>query len=161
MAHEEFEQIELLSRQAQLFPAPAHPSRAWFKHQISDHKPLGRLACAAKMSPDSSDQLIDCEWLHEVVVGAVVEAPNAIWHGISRGEHDHGHSHSTGTKLATDLKPVKTRQRKVEHDGIGQIADGSLQAAITSVLHQGMKPFFFEHTGKDPAQVHLVLDDQD
>jgi hypothetical protein len=161
MAHEEFEQIELLSRQAQFFTSPAHSSRAWFKHQVGDHKPLGRFARAAKMGPDSSDQLFDCEWLHQVVVGPVVEAPNAIWHGVSRGEHDHGHSHTTGAKLTTDMKPVETRQRQVEHDGIGRLVHSSLEAAITSVLHQSVKPFFFEDTDKDPAQVHLVLDDQD
>jgi hypothetical protein len=65
-----------------------------------------------------SRQLREGEWLNKVVVGARLEARDAVGDLIARGEHQHRRATAIRPVSAAHGQPVNARQADVEHDDI-------------------------------------------
>ena len=92
-------QPELLERHGVRVALPRHPPQ---------ERPQARL------------QLAHVEGLDQVVVGAGVEAVDAIGDGVTRGEHQHRHAVAGAAQAATHLEAVHARHAHIEHDGVGE-----------------------------------------
>jgi hypothetical protein len=64
-------------------------------------------------------KLADVVGLDQVVVGAGVEAGDAIRHLDTRGEHQHRRAVAAVAERAADLQAVDVGQADVEHDDVG------------------------------------------
>ena len=64
------------------------------------------------------EQLVERERLRQVVVGACVEAGDAVGHFATRGEHEDRDRVLGGAELPADVEPVGRRHHHVEHGGI-------------------------------------------
>ena len=70
---------------------------------------------AAQERAQARVQLAQGEGLDEVVVGARVEARDAVVDGVARGEQEHRHALARGPQPAGHLEPVDARHGDVEH----------------------------------------------
>ena len=93
MAHEHLEQQELGPRELEHALAAPRLVRAQVEAQILERERLTRhvvlLAGAPQQRAYAREQLAQCERLDEVVVGAGVEAGDAVVDLLARGEHQH------------------------------------------------------------------------
>jgi hypothetical protein len=69
---------------------------------------------------DARQELLEREWLEEVVVGARVEPGDAIPDGVAGGEHQDLRSVSAEPHAPAGLDAVHARHQVVEHDGVGR-----------------------------------------
>ena len=78
----------------------------------------GALAGAAQHGADAGDELGHAERLHQVVVGAELEADDAVGLEAAGGEHDDRHLRRRADGAA-DVAPVDVGQPQVEQDDVG------------------------------------------
>jgi len=104
--------------------------------RLVDHRPVARAvelelleddrvgvavpaAGTAQQGAHPSLQLADVERLDQVVVGARVEAVDAVLDRLPRGEHEDGDPVARGAQAATDLETVDVGKPDVEHHAVG------------------------------------------
>ena len=120
----------------------------------------GRLV-AAQQRADAGGQLVDLERLDEVVVGAGVEARDALVEGVAGGQQQDRDAEALAAQPSGDREPVHARHRDVEHDHVRQRALdlGEGGAAVGRggdvVALGGQRPL--EH----PPDRRVVVDEQD
>ena len=68
----------------------------------------------------AGEELIERERLHEVVVGAGVEAGDAIAHLVAGRQHQHGRVVAARAEAPAHFEPVGARHQHVEDDRIGR-----------------------------------------
>jgi hypothetical protein len=76
--------------------------------------PPAARAAAAQHGLDAGDQLARVERLAEVIVGAHLEADDAVDRLVARGQHDHRSRLATRAQPPAGGQPVLTRQHQVE-----------------------------------------------
>ena len=64
------------------------------------------------------EQLGERERLGQVVVGAAVQAGDAVLDGVARGEHDHRRPDALLTQATARLEAVDAREHHVQHDRV-------------------------------------------
>ena len=74
---------------------------------------------APQQCPQAREQLLQGEGLHHVVVGARVQAGDAVAHSIARGEHEDGRGIADRAQAAADLDAVHPRHHHVEQHRVG------------------------------------------
>jgi hypothetical protein len=77
-------------------------------------------------------QLLEVEGLGEVVVGAGIEAFDAVVDGAARGQHEDGGAKARGAKFAADGVAVLHRQHDIEDDDV-VLVDGGLVEGLFAV----------------------------
>ena len=96
--------------------------------EVADAEPLGLgLVVAAQPGAHPGDELLGLERLHDVVVGAGLQAHDDV-DGVGLGrQHDDRHA-GLGPDLAADLEAVDAREHDVEEHQVGAVvterADG-------------------------------------
>ena len=115
---------------------------------------------AAQQGPDPGQQLLALEGLDQVVVGAAVEAVDAILGLGPRGQHQDRHV-ALGAQAAADLDPVEAGQAEVEDDQVGDEAGGHVEGvdAVGGRLH--LVALLAQRAAQDVGDLGVVLDDQD
>ena len=115
---------------------------------------------AAQDGLDADHQLGRAEGLGQVVVGALLEADDALGQGAARGQHQHRHV-AIGAEQAHDLEAVDLGQHQVEHDE-GRVLGTRLAQGLAAVVGgDDAEALAFEvgaHEGHDLA---VVVDDED
>ena len=87
--------------------------------QVADLEHGRTLAvAAARERAQAREQLGERERLDEVVVGAGVEARDAVVDGVARREHQHGRPDTARAQAATGLEAVDPRQHHVQDDRV-------------------------------------------
>ena len=116
---------------------------------------LGRAAAAPQQRPQARAELLERERLDQVVVGARVEALDAVGHGVARGQHQHRRAVARGPQAPADLEPVGLGHQHVEDDRVRRRVGERVQRlgavgrqlhavavhpqrAIQSVAHRGL-----------------------
>ena len=84
-------------------------------------------ARAAQDRADAGDELAGAERLHDVVVGAELEAQHAVGLVAAGGEHDHRHA-LVGAQLAQQVEARAVGEHDVEEHEVGALAAGDLEA---------------------------------
>ena len=98
-----------------VWPAGSSSRPAWRSFS------LDRAAAAAQQRAQPRAQLLERERLDQVVVGAGVEAVDAVRDGVARGQHQHRRAVAGGAQPAADLEPVGLGHQHVEHDRVRRL----------------------------------------
>ena len=106
-------------------------------------------------------QLAQGERLDEVVVGAGVEALDAIVDRVARGEHQHGRPVTGLPQAPADLEPVEPRHRDVEDDRFGGRGGQPIEGFLAVGGEVDVVPVKRERTLQCCANGRLVVDNQD
>ena len=84
----------------------------------------------AQQRPQPRLQLGERERLHQVVVGAGVEAVDPVGDRVARGQHQHRGAIAGGSHPPADLEPVDPGHRDVEHGRVD--GDSATRASADS-----------------------------
>src|SRR5205085_8268733 len=82
-----------------------------------------RAGCGHAATDDRTEpreQLFERKRLDEIVVGARIEASDAVAEAVTGGEHEDWHPIPFGAKTPAHRKPVKFGHRDIEHNGVGR-----------------------------------------
>ncbi len=117
MLEEAREQVELLARQLDLSAGDGDVARVAPQHDVArrEHLVLVAVLDAAQDRLDARGELARRERLRDVVVGAELEAGDAVGLLVARGQHQDRHLR-VRAHLPADLEAVDPRQADVEHD---------------------------------------------
>src|SRR5206468_2752561 len=101
------EQVELLRRQLEISPVERRAAGALVHGEAADLQHAGRKTpgAATRDGADAGDQLAQAEGLHDVVVGAELEADDAVALLAARGDDDDRHVRPRA-QLAADVEAV-------------------------------------------------------
>ena len=79
------------------------------------------------------EQLLEGEWLSQVIVSAGVEAANTVGHGVAGGQHQNWRLEALSTQLAGYFDAVHLGEHHIQDDqivGAALSAGQSLQAIV-------------------------------
>jgi hypothetical protein len=77
--------------------------------QIEPESPTG----SPQQGLGSCNELSDCEWFDEIVVGPAVEAGNAVIHRIASGQNENGNGVSASPEFGQKLETIAVGQATV------------------------------------------------
>ena len=142
--------------------SPPHSPGSRVEPQVADLH-LGRpLHAAAPLeSAQACEQLGERERLRQVVVGAGVEAGDAVVDRIPRGEHEHGHPDAGVAQRAARLVAVEPGQHHVEDDRVVRMRLRHPERVLAGRRDVGAVALLDEPAPDQSRHLHLVLDDQD
>ena len=115
---------------------------------------------AARERAQPRDELGERERLDEVVVGAAVEAGDAVLDRVARGEHQHGRPDAVGAQPPADLEAVDAREHHVEHDRVVVGGARHPQRVLALDRDVGEHPLVAQAAPDQARELDLVLDDQ-
>ncbi len=121
MVKQVIEQVELARGQIdRLIPSP-YAAADWIEFEVaeSDAQRLFR-AAAAQQRSEPRDEFGESERLDKVIVGAAVEAEDAILTRVTRGQNEYGNGQATAAQSGQDLqtlRPGRPRSSKMRSNG--------------------------------------------
>ena len=125
--------------------------------QVADHQEgAAARRAAAQQRAHPREQLVALEGLHQVVVGAGVEALHARVHGVARGEHQDRHV-AVLAQPPADLHAVELGQAEVEHHGVGLEDAGLLERGLAVARHPHLVALHVERAAQHAGDVGVVL----
>ena len=125
---------------------------------------VARLGLAARRAerPEPGRELLVGERLHEVVVGARVEAGDPVADRVAGGEHEDRELAPLPAQAPGDLEPGDVRQADVEDHGLDPGAVlGDRQAGLAVERDVDDVAVLLEEPPQGPAQALVVLDDEE
>jgi hypothetical protein len=125
----------------------------------------GVAAAAAEDGLDAQQQLAHAEWLGDVVVGAELEADDAVDLVAARADHDHGDAAGAlaHPQVAADLGAGHVGQHPVEEDEVRRTAlaeEAHRGRAVLARPERGVT-LALEAVAQGLDQVLLVIDEED
>ena len=105
-------------------------------------------------------QLVEGERLHEEVVGAAVEAGDAIGDGVAGGDDDHRRVDAAGAQPPAHLEAVEAGQHQVEHDGVVFLGRRHLHRRHTVLDQVHQMAFLGQAADDEAADLGIVFDDE-
>ena len=158
------QQVELLAGQLQLAPVNARGSRGNVKLEPADDERLleaGAAGLAASQHrADPGDHLGAAEGLDHVVVGAHLEADDAVELGPAGGQHHDRHVRVAPQRSA-DVTTVAVGKRQVQEDEVRLDALRQLERLGGGPGHHGLEALAFERLRERGRDRLLVLDEED
>src|SRR6187397_1320644 len=119
MAEEQLEEGELLRREADFDVAAVHATARRVQHEVAGRKDRRTLTgTSPDQGPNPRHELREGERLDEVIVGAGVQALDAVADVVASGEHEDGRPSAPGTELATNGEAVELGEHDVEDDRV-------------------------------------------
>jgi hypothetical protein len=118
-------------------------------------------AAAPEERADPGHQLGEGERLHQVVVGARVEAQHPILHRVSGGQDEHRELPALRAERPQDLDPAAAGQHEVEQHEIEPLAAGQEEALLAVRGDPDLVPLGREPVGEGPRHLPLVFHDED
>jgi hypothetical protein len=119
----------LASPDAQLVDKASAPSKPAAPHLVRDgvelevveaqHVALVLPAAAAQQRLEAGEQLLEREGLGQVVVGAGLEARDAVVDRVASGEHQHRRAVAGVAQAAADLEAVEPGHQHIQEHGVG------------------------------------------
>ena len=162
--HEVAEQCELLCRQVQLAVSAFHPVGGRIQTKGADLENCSRPArVTTQEGANPRSQLVECERLHQVVVGTHVEAANALLDGVSGRQHQDPGCNTLGWVLAeraADLEAVEAGHCDVETDQVVRGPRGLCEGLIAVQGRVDCVSVAAQAAGDGVDQVGLVVDEQ-
>ena len=170
MAHQRLEHGEVAAGEWQGFIAPAQLTGAEVedKGTKAHHAGLHRgrawqlsLRSAAQHRMDARQQFARVKGLCQVVVGAYLEANNAV-HVLSLGgEHDDGRWVLRAAQASANRQTVFVRQHQVEHDQVDALAQQNTAQRPTIFGLQHGKALLAEVAAQQVSDARIVVDNHD
>jgi hypothetical protein len=116
---------------------------------------------APEQGTDAREQLGKSEGLHEVIVGAGIEALNAILDGVLGREDEDGGLDPPLAKRSQDLEAVATRQHEIQEDEVERILVDEKEGFLARRSDEDVVALRREPTAQRHRHLRFVLDDQD
>ena len=137
MAQEELQQSEFLTGQGDTRRAARHLAADQIDAEIRRLKLAfdDDRRSTAQQGPHSRQQLRKSKWLHQIVVGAQLQALHPMLDSAKRGEQQDRHAFIGGAQHAHDIPAVHIRQHDVEDQQI-VIAGHCQVIAVKAVIGQ-------------------------
>ncbi len=163
VGHQEREQVELAGGQREFRSVARSDPRG----RVEGDRPggqlppgCGRVAGAAQHRFDSQDQLTRRKGLGDVVVGADLEAGDALVGLAERGQHDDRQVRMLGAHSPAHFEPVDLGQHQVEHHQVGPVGGNGFKR-LASVGHvQGPVTGAFQIADDHSGNGQIVVDDE-
>jgi hypothetical protein len=114
-----------------------------------------------RRSTHAREQFARVERLAEIVVGAELEADDAIDVVRACGEHDHGDVVAGRAQLAQRGQAVHAGHHQVQHDQVGALALEALFERRRVVQHGHFHPLPHEIVAQQVSEFLVVVDDED
>ena len=141
--------------------AAPHLARRRVEPQVADLEHRGPLGLAPpRERAQPRQQLGERERLDEVVVGAAVEAGDAVLDRVARGQHQHGRPDAGAAQPPAGLEAVEARQHHVEHDRVVGVRLRHPERVLAVRRHVGGEPLAGQPAPDQARHPQVVLDDQ-
>ncbi len=161
MAHEVFEEGELPAGEFDLPLRQPDPVREEVDLEIPRFEGGGvRLVVAPDQSPHPGDELLEGEWLREVVVGPGVEGGDFARDLVAGGEHEDGEAGLPQPDAPEDLVPVHSGEHDVEEDEIQVLLERHPEAVGSVVRAEALVAARRQAPVEHPLDTRLILDDK-
>ena len=119
-----------------------------------------RNAGAARKGAQAGQQFLEVEGLHQVIVGAGIEAGHAVVHGIARGQHQDGRAESRGAQFAADRVPVLQGQHDVQDHQVVVVDGGLVERAFAIAGDIHRVGLFAQALGDESGNTGFVFHQQ-
>ena len=135
--------------------------RGAVEHEVAEgeRRPAGVDAAQQRAQPRV--ELAQRERLDEVVVGAGVEAVDAVVDRVARGEHQHRRAVARGAQPPADLEAVDARHHDVEHDRVDDALGERVERLLAVLGELHVVALERERALQRGAHARLVVDHQD
>src|SRR6266540_5312085 len=167
LSRQQLEKLELLAGQLHVPTTQARRPPAAVDPQRADLHDLRAFRCSFRAIPgppqhrsDPRGHLTRAEGLDDVVVGAELEADDAVGLLAAGGEHDDGDSGAL-PKRASHVVARAVGERHVEEDEVRQLVAGRLDRVRHGAGDARVEPLAAERLRKGLDDRGLVLDHQD
>ena len=117
-------------------------------------------AGAAQDALDASQQLTRAEGLDEIVVGAHLDAHDAVGLLTARGKHQHRNV-GPGTQVTTEHQTIGVGQHQIQHDQVDGVALQRLRHLAAIARRHGIEPVANQIVHQQLANLGIVVDDED
>ena len=166
IAHEQPEQLEFFLCQLDLFAVAEDAKRSLVDLDLAvfvDARIFGDHARAAPNGGDSCDELANAERFRQVIVGAELEAGDAIALRSARGEHENrnGRRLRIAPQFAADRQAVEVGQIEIEDHEIGHAALHREQTVLPAVEMRDRVTLALEIQSDREGDVGVVFDECD
>jgi hypothetical protein len=163
VAHQELEQGELFGAQLNRATLAVGATSPKIESQAVyvDLRGLARLYFAPAEGAQTREKLLEGEWLREVVVGAGVEATDAIVDAVERSQEEDRSVEALAAERLAELNAVHPRKKDVEDDDVVRAIAGHSQAVFAVVREVDRVPFFLEHAADDLGEAAFVFDEEE
>jgi hypothetical protein len=162
--HEVFEQAEFRRPEMDLFTRALHPVCGAVDRDVADHDLVFSQARTntAQDGAQAGEELVHRERLGQVIVGALIEATDAIALVAAGRQHDDRRVARLAARAqpAADFDPRNLGQHPVEQDEIGADLVGEKQGLFAVARQRNAIAFLLEIVFEQKRQRFLVLDDQ-
>ncbi len=115
---------------------------------------------ASKQRTHVREQHAGRHGLGDELVGAELEAHDAVEILLPRGEEEDGQRGAAGPRLAADLEPVQARQHHVQEQQVRIEVAQAPQGAVASAFPVQLQPVASQVIADEPGQALVVLDEQ-
>jgi hypothetical protein len=105
-------------RQRQPFPVAADLVRRHIQLDTGKPEQLRARTAAPQQRPQPGPELLQREWLGQVVIRAGVQPGDPVRNQVSGGQHQDRGVIAARPDRAAHLKPARFRHEDVEHDGL-------------------------------------------
>ncbi len=141
--------------------AARHLARHQVHLEVAEHQPR-RIhgAAAPDQRADARHQLGEGERLHQVVVGAAVEAEHAVLHRVARRQHQHRRFQAALTQRGEDLEAAAAGQAEIEQNHVEGLGGDAEEGALPRPLHHHVEFLALEPFAEGVGNFLFVLDDE-
>ena len=101
-----------------------------------------RRGATTRQRAKSSHELAEGKRFGEIVVGAGVEAANAVVDGVARREHQHRGADSAFAQRSTEIEAAAAGEHDVENDDVIRGEHGAQLAALQRRLSNDLETVF-------------------
>ena len=164
MLDEVAEELELEAGELDRGAAAQHHGAAEVGvHGAEDHGVGARRggAGAAEQRLDARQQLAHVERLGQVVVGAELEADDAVDDLPARGQHQQRRLHAASAEVAADVEAVLARQRDVEDQQIELRPRAHFHGRVAVEGDVDVVAFALQTVAQRDHEAVLILDEED
>ena len=162
MAGEDLQQVELAAGELEVAPGAGGDVAAGVDDDVADHqRPGAGAAAAAQQRLQAGGQLRDGERLDEVVVGAGLQAGDAVLDLVARGQDADGDVDAAGAQALDDRHPVEVGHRHVEDDDSRRALGDRLERLTATGGRGHGKALEAQRALEGLPDGGLVVDDED
>jgi hypothetical protein len=134
-----------------------HPRHVHLDARGPEHVSAGRRrGRSPKHGPNARDELLRAERLDDVIVGADLQADDAVGLVAASGQHDDGDVRRTA-KLPGDVEAVAPGKPEIQHDQVGARAPRARERRLAVPRHDHLEPGVLEIVSDQPGDLQLVL----
>ncbi len=120
-----------------------------------------QLTGTAEQRAQAREQFAEFKRLGEVIVSAVIEACDAVFHGVARGQHQNGHALPRFSQLAANFKTVATGNHHIEDHQVVRIDRHLIKRIVAGIGDIHGIGLFAQALGHESRDAPIVFNEQE